>query len=168
MAATTNAMEVNRPDGDDEAGLGWTWEDIFGPSPANTPEVLEERAVSLEGGMQDDEDTTENIRRREGVEDTLAAMQRDEGAPDGNTVKAEQDAYAQEEEQEDVIVIRFKGPLEKGKSKAKPTAQKNEPQRTLPDRSTLERGSRDSRTLERATLERGTMVNMIMVQSTIV
>ncbi|CAH9133178.1 unnamed protein product, partial [Cuscuta epithymum] len=55
--------------------------------------------------MQDDEDTTENIRRREGVEDTLAAMQRDEEAPDGNTVKAEQDAYAQEEEQEDVSVV---------------------------------------------------------------
>ncbi|CAH9119447.1 unnamed protein product, partial [Cuscuta epithymum] len=105
MAATMNAVEANRYDGSDDAGLGWTWKDIFGPSPTNTPAVLEECAVAPEVGMQDDEDTTENILRREGVEHAPAAMQGDEGASDGNTVEAEQDAYAQEDEQEDVSVV---------------------------------------------------------------
>ncbi|CAH9095455.1 unnamed protein product, partial [Cuscuta epithymum] len=62
MAATTNGMEANKKyGGDNELGLGWTWEDIFGPSRANTPAAMEGCELATGGGMQDHEDTWKEL-----------------------------------------------------------------------------------------------------------
>ncbi|CAH9072910.1 unnamed protein product [Cuscuta epithymum] len=79
-------MEANNTTGgEDELDLRWTWQDIFGPSPANTPLPMEGCEVATEGGIHDHEDAME-----EGVEHTPAATEGDDGAADGKTVEGDQ------------------------------------------------------------------------------
>ncbi|CAH9137935.1 unnamed protein product [Cuscuta epithymum] len=68
--------------GGDELGLGWRWEDIFGPSPGNTPTAMEGFENATEPIMKGHEDTTAGAT--EGVQHTPVG---DEGTAD---VKADQ------------------------------------------------------------------------------
>ncbi|CAH9133562.1 unnamed protein product [Cuscuta epithymum] len=83
--------------GADEVGLGWTFEDIFGPSPGDTPVAMESF-----------EDATEFMRQGHEEAETTAmkgATEGDEGMADGKTVDAEQDAYRNNNEEEDVDAV---------------------------------------------------------------
>ncbi|CAH9134344.1 unnamed protein product [Cuscuta epithymum] len=74
--------------GDDELGLGWRWEDIFGPSPGNTPAAMEGFENATEPMMQGHEDTTTRATgATEGVEHTPVG---NEGTADVKAVDADQ------------------------------------------------------------------------------